>query len=150
MKIFCNNLTTVFMPLTEVFINLLVRCGEKGLLHADHWGLYVPVSRGGHEQLFFESAIAIPQLEGSTSAIAIPQLLKKCCFATATTQFRNRNCFWSPQLQVCNLRSFISALIGIFLAVESGWGSWKKIGGKKYHATVPLRQVFGFQRNRQF
>ncbi len=31
---------------------------------------------GGHAQLFFESAIAIPQLEGSSSAIAIPQLFK--------------------------------------------------------------------------
>jgi hypothetical protein len=28
-------------------------------------------------QLFFESAIAISQLEGSTSAITIPQLLKE-------------------------------------------------------------------------
>jgi hypothetical protein len=42
---------------------------------------------------FFESAIAIPQLEGSTSAIAILQLLKKCYSATATPQFRNRNFF---------------------------------------------------------
>jgi hypothetical protein len=47
--------------------------------------------RGGHAQLFFEFATAIPQLEGSTSAIAIPQLFKKCCSATATPQFRNRN-----------------------------------------------------------
>jgi hypothetical protein len=47
----------------------------------------------GHAQLFFESAIAISQLEGSTSAIAIPQLLKKCCSATATPQFRNRSFF---------------------------------------------------------
>jgi hypothetical protein len=31
----------------------------------------------GHAQLFFESAIAIPQLDGSTSAIAIPQLFKE-------------------------------------------------------------------------
>jgi hypothetical protein len=34
-------------------------------------------TRGGHAQLFFESAITIPQLEGSTSAIAIPQLFKE-------------------------------------------------------------------------
>jgi hypothetical protein len=34
-----------------------------------------------------------PQLAGSTSAIAIPQLFKKCCSATATPQFRNRNFF---------------------------------------------------------
>jgi hypothetical protein len=36
-----------------------------------------PLPRGGHAQLFFESATAIPQLEGRTSAIAIPQLLKE-------------------------------------------------------------------------
>jgi hypothetical protein len=42
--------------------------------------------RGGHTQLFFESAIATPQLEGSTSAIAIPQLFKECCSATAIPQ----------------------------------------------------------------
>jgi hypothetical protein len=51
----------------------------------------IQIIRGGHEQLFFESAIAIPQLEESTSAIALPQLLKKCCSATANPQFRNRN-----------------------------------------------------------
>jgi hypothetical protein len=34
-------------------------------------------SRGGHADFFFESAIAIPQLEGSTSAIAIPQFFKE-------------------------------------------------------------------------
>jgi hypothetical protein len=37
--------------------------------------------RGGHAQLFFESAITIPQL------------FKECCSATATPQFRNRNFF---------------------------------------------------------
>jgi hypothetical protein len=73
----------------------------------------VVLSRGGHAQLFFESATAIPQLEGSTSAIAIPQLFKKCCSATATPQFRNLNFFRSPQLE-----SFTSAIFGIFLAVE--------------------------------
>jgi hypothetical protein len=55
--------------------------------------LDIKISRGGHAQFFLESAIAIPQFEGSTSAIATLQLLKKCCFATATPQFRNRNCF---------------------------------------------------------
>jgi hypothetical protein len=69
------------------------------------FGLWVTQTRGGHAQLFFESAIAIPQLEGITSAIAIPQLFKKCCSATATPQFRNRNFFLSPQPQVRNLRA---------------------------------------------
>ncbi len=49
--------------------------------------------RGGHAQLFLESAIAIVQLAGRTSAIAIPQLLKESCSATAAPQFRNRNFF---------------------------------------------------------
>jgi hypothetical protein len=35
------------------------------------------LTRGGHEQLLFESAIAIPQLEESTSTIEIPQLFKE-------------------------------------------------------------------------
>jgi hypothetical protein len=35
-------------------------------------------SGGVDAQLFFESAIAIPQLERSTSSIAIPQLFKEC------------------------------------------------------------------------
>jgi hypothetical protein len=46
--------------------------------------LTLPNHRGGHAQLFFESAIAIPQLEGSSSTIAIPQLLKDMLL-------RNRN-----------------------------------------------------------
>ncbi len=79
---------------------------------SDEKGMLV-MSRGGHAQLFFESAIAIPQLEGSTSAIAIPQLLMKCCSATATPQFRNRNFFLSPQLE-----SFTSTIFGIFWAIE--------------------------------
>jgi hypothetical protein len=40
-------------------------------------------------QLFFEFAIAIPQLEGSNSAIAVPQLFKEMLL-------RNRN-FAIPQ-----------------------------------------------------
>jgi hypothetical protein len=90
--------------------------------------------RGGHTQLFFESATAIPQLDGSTCAIAIPQLFKKCCFATATPQFRNRSFFLSPQLE-----SFTSAIFGIFLAMESGFFMSKKIIVKKSRATVPFR-----------
>jgi hypothetical protein len=40
--------------------------------------------RWAHATFFFESAIAIPQLEGSTSTIAIPQLSKEMLL-------RNRN-----------------------------------------------------------
>jgi hypothetical protein len=59
------------------------------------------LTRGRHAQLFFDSAIAIPQLEGSTSAIAIPQLFKKCCSATAIpqSQFFPKSATSSPQLE---------------------------------------------------
>jgi hypothetical protein len=51
-------------------------------------------SRGGHVQLFFLSLQ--PQFRNLKEAL--PQLFKKCCSATATPQFRNRNFFLSPQL----------------------------------------------------
>ncbi len=60
-------------------------------------------SRGGHAQLFFESPIAIPQLEGSTSAIAIPQLFKEMLL-------HNRNSA-IPQPQ---LRNFAIAIFSEF------------------------------------
>ncbi len=64
------------------------------LVCPEHYQLiYLLRCRGGHTQLFFESTIAIPQLEGSTSTIAIPQLFKKCCSAIA---------FFS---EVCNFKS---------------------------------------------
>jgi hypothetical protein len=44
----------------------------------------------------------------------------------------------------------LAAIFGIFLAIESGRFMGEKIGGKKSPATAPLRQVFSFQRNRQF
>jgi hypothetical protein len=59
--------------------------------------LLLIISRGGHAQLFFESAIAIPQLEGSTSAIAIPQL-EESTSAIAILQLLNV----APQLQLRN------------------------------------------------
>ncbi len=85
--------------------------------------LYCIFSRDGHAQLFFESAIAIPPLEGSTSAIAIPQLLKKCCYATSTPQFCNRNFFLMSATSSLQVENFISAIFGIFLAMESGRSS---------------------------
>jgi hypothetical protein len=63
--------------------------------------------RGGHAQLIFESAIAIPQLEASTSAIAIPHLLNKCC---PQPQFFLKSATSSPQLESCTF-----AIFGIFL-----------------------------------
>ncbi len=95
----------------------------------------------GTRNFFFESATAILQLEGSTSAIAIPQLFKKCCSATATPQFCDRNFFFKSATVNPQLESFTSAIFGIFLAMESGLFMNKKIGGKKSRATVPVRQV---------
>jgi hypothetical protein len=69
------------IPLDNIFSKILL--ARKKILRRE--------SRGGHAQLFFESAIATPQLEGSTSATAIPQLFKEFC--SATPQFRNRNFF---------------------------------------------------------
>ena len=85
-------------------------------------GTYV-YTRGGHAQLFFESAIAIPQLEGSTSAIAIPQLFEEMLLrnrnsAIPQSQFFLMSATSSPQLE-----SFISAIFGTFWAAKSGWGS---------------------------
>jgi hypothetical protein len=79
-------------------------------------------TRGGDAQLFFESAIAIPQLEGNTSAIAIPQLFKEmllrnCNSAIPQSQFFLMFATSSPQLE-----SFISAIFGTFWTVKSGWG----------------------------
>jgi hypothetical protein len=48
--------------------------------------LYIFV-RGVHQQFFFESAIAIPQLEGNTSAIAIPQLFKEMLLHNRNSAF---------------------------------------------------------------
>ncbi len=53
-------------------------------LHVCTWTWICAIGRGGHAQLFFESAIAIPQLEGSISTIAILQLFKEMLL-------RNRN-----------------------------------------------------------
>jgi hypothetical protein len=75
-------------------------------------------TRAGHAQLFFESAIAIPQLEGSTSAIAILQLCKGMLLrnrnsAIPQSQFFLKSATSSPQLE-----SFTSAIFGMILAVE--------------------------------
>ncbi len=91
---------------------------------ADVYEVLIHLARGGHAQLFFESTIAIPQLEGSTSAIAILQLLNKCCSATATpqSQFFLKSATSSPQLE-----SFNSAIYGTFSAVEFGRFIRKKL-----------------------
>jgi hypothetical protein len=96
------------------------------------------LTRGGHAHFFFQSAIATPELEGSTSAIAIPQLFKEMLL-------RNRNSSMAIFSYVCNLKEFHFHNFWHIL----GHGQFmKKIGGKKSCAIVPLRQVFGFWRNR--
>jgi hypothetical protein len=85
------------------------------------------ITRGGQAQLFFESAIAIPQLEGSASAIAILQLFKEMLLrnrnsAIPQSQFLLKSATSSPQLE-----NFNSAIFGIFLAVESGQFMEKKL-----------------------
>ncbi len=93
----------------------------------------------------FESAFAIPQLEGSTSATAILQLFKEmllhnCNNVISQSQFCSEvsNFKSAKELHFHNFR---------FFWLWNPFDSWKKIGGKK---SVPLRQVFGFQRNSQF
>jgi hypothetical protein len=65
------------------------------------------VSRGGYAQLFLESAIAIPQLEGSSSAIAIPQLFKNMLLRNHNSAIPQSQIFLNPQLQVHNLGALI-------------------------------------------
>ncbi len=90
-------------------------------------------------------------VERSTSAIAIPQLCKEMLLRNRNSAIPQSQFFLISTTSSPQLESFISTIFGIFLAVESDWGSWKKkIGVTKSRATVPLRQVFGFQRNRQF
>ncbi len=78
--------------------------------------------RGGHAQLFF---FLSPQSQFHNLKEALPQsqfhnFLKKCCSAIPQSQFYLMSATSSPQLE-----SFISAIFGIFLAMESGRGLWK-------------------------
>jgi hypothetical protein len=96
-------------------------------------GFYCMNVNGRQTQLFFESAIAIPQLEGCTFAIAIPQVMKKCCSATHNSTIPQQ------QLQVCNLRPSLSQ----FLAVESG-RFMKKNWKSKISCYCPFKESFLF------
>jgi hypothetical protein len=99
--------------------------------------------------------ILSPQSQFRNLKEALPQsqfrsFLKKCCSATATPQFRNRNFYWSPQLKFATWELHLCTFQHIFgHRLKSGFMK-KKLEVKKSHATVPLGQVFGFQRNRQF
>jgi hypothetical protein len=72
-------------------------------------------TRGGHTQLFFESATTILQLEESTSAIAIPQLFTEMLLPNQNfaKKLCNSNFFLSLQLE-----TFTVTIFGIILALE--------------------------------
>jgi hypothetical protein len=78
------------------------------------------ISRGGHAQLFFESSIAIPQLEGSSSAIAIPQLFKHMLLRNRNSAIPQLQFFLKSATSSPQFGSFNSAFFGIVLDVESG------------------------------
>jgi hypothetical protein len=70
-------------------------------------------TRGGQAQLIFESAIAIPQLEGSTSATFKEMLLRNRNSAIPQSQFFLESATSSPQLE-----SFTSTIFGTFFALK--------------------------------
>jgi hypothetical protein len=103
-----------------------------------------------------ESVIATPHPEGSTYPIATPQLFKEMLL-------HNHNSAIAIFPEVRNFKSATWELTVNFstweLKFRNFWHIFgcgirsihgKKIGGKKSCATVPVRQVFGFQRNRRF
>jgi hypothetical protein len=116
MLLLCNELLFVVTSFSKVEQLLIFNYSfpRKQSFQSSFSSSHEQSTRGGHAQL---SAIAIPQLEGGTSAIAIPQLLKKCYSATAIpqSQFFLESASSSPQLE-----SFTSAIFGAFLAVKSG------------------------------
>ncbi len=80
--------------------------------------------------------MAIPQLKGSTSVIAIPKLFYEMLVW-------NRNFFWFPQLQVRNFRASFpqfSAYIWPWNPVDS----WKKNWREKISCNCPYKASFWF------
>ncbi len=104
------------------------------LYQASHCPIQLLVTRGGHAQLFSKSAVLILQLEGTTSAIAIPQLFKETMFRNRDIAIPQSQHFLKSETWELHSRNFLH----IF-----GRGIWsiheKKIGGKKSHAAVPSR-----------
>ncbi len=83
------------------------------------------------------SATRRKHFSNRNSATFKEMLLRNRNSAIPQTQFVFESAISSPQLQ-----SFTSAIFGAFLAVKSDRFMKKKIWGKKFHATVPLRQFF--------
>ncbi len=106
--------------------------------------IYSSVSgRGGHAQLFLCPQSQFSNLKEALQQSQFRNFLKKCC---SQPQLRNSAIAFFMMSPTSNLQleSFISAIFGMFLAVESGRGK-KKNRRYKSRATVPLRQVLGFQ-----
>jgi hypothetical protein len=76
------------------------------------------MSRGGHVLLFFQSSIAILQLEGSTSAIVILQLFKEMLLCNRNSTIPQLQYFLKSATSSPQLESLTSAIFGMFLAVE--------------------------------
>jgi hypothetical protein len=75
-----------------------------------------------HAQLFSESSIAIPQLEGSISAIVIPHLFKELLLRNRNSAIPQSQFFLKSATSKLHFRNF-----GIFLAVQSGRYMKKKL-----------------------
>ncbi len=91
-----------------------------GTLNSHHTALYALSITGlcTRNQRWARATFFLsPQPQFRNLKEALPQLLKKCCSATATPQSQF---FWSPQHTNPQLESFTSAIFGIFLAMELG------------------------------
>jgi hypothetical protein len=81
---------------------------------------YVQVLSGevGTRNFFLSLQSQCRNLKEALTQLQFRNFLKKCCSAIPQSQFFLMSATSSPQLE-----SFISAIFGIFLAVESGRGS---------------------------
>ncbi len=86
--------------------------------------LYWQLAEVGTRNFFWSPQSQFRNLKEALPQSQFRNFLKKCCSATAIpqSQFFLMSATSNPQLE-----SFISAIFGIFLAVESGCGSWKKL-----------------------
>jgi hypothetical protein len=82
-----------------------------------------------------------PQFRNLKEALPQSQFRNFLRNVAAQPQLRNRNFFLKSATLNPQLERFTTAIFSIFLAMESGLFMNQKIGGKKSHATVPLRQV---------
>jgi hypothetical protein len=83
-------------------------------------------------QLFLESAIAISQLEESTTTIAIPKLFKEMLLHNRNSAIPQLQFFLKSATSNLQLESFTSVSFGIFLAVEFGRFKKKKLEVKNF------------------